>query len=344
MSLASLCDVLLDALAYDPKECVCFSVTPTDEAVADLEIVCRQIRLSILQNLAVNDDTIAGILDRTKDVNVDVRKEAYEVLGKNVAVDLDNEDENDEEYDDEDDEEKVNGEMGRAHPRNLTIFQRDSIIKNGLGDRESNIRKSAVRLLIIWIGAVAMGPQAALLHLDGNGTVNNIPTAQDKQKQEVTLLEDVNLVQLLCLFNLRATNEELSGAIIHIFEAHPQVTNALSDSFTASNWSSFTPEMVFLMRVYVEYCVKIKSDARLEEMLPVTTALAFHLHERFKVLVEAIQETHEEYDDGDDVARATRQDDIDDKEFVAIEMVKIAIHGDFGDEIGRRKMQQMVCE
>lgn len=316
----------------------------SDKAI-DLELVCRQIRLSILQNLTVNDDTIAGILDRTKDTNVDVRKEAYVVLGKNVTPGPDDESENDVEYEEEEEEEeKANGEMGRAHPRNLTIFQRDSIIKNGLGDRDSNVRESAVKLLTTWIDAVAVGPQTALLRLNGNGTADNIPAAQEKQKQKAILLEDVNLVQLLRLFNLRVTSEELSGAIIHIFEAYPQLTNAISDSFTTSNWPSLTPEMVFLMRVYVEYCVKIKSNARLEEMLPVTTALAFHLHDRFKVLVEAIQETHEEYDDSDDVARAIRQDDIDDKEFVAIEMVKIAIHGDFGDEIGRRKMQQMVCE
>ncbi|KAE9404614.1 hypothetical protein BT96DRAFT_935529 [Gymnopus androsaceus JB14] len=268
MDLSSLSDVLLEALACDPKE---------------------QIRLSSTTTLSL------GILGRTRDNDIGIRREAYAVLEKNVTLD----DASDGNRGLEDAETDISVQVGRTHPRNLTIFQRDSVIKNGLGDRDSNVRDAAVKLLTKWIGAVAEGSQAALLLDHAKNTPAQAAAAQ-KQKQKAILLEEICLVRLLRLFNLRATNERT----IRI------------------NWRTGWT------RCY-----------------PVTMALAFYLQDRFNVLVEAMVQHGLEDDadeDDDDVARAIRQDDVDDKEFVTIEVVKIALHADYGDEIGRRKMEQLV--
>lgn len=38
-----------------------------------------------------------------------------------------------------------------AHPKQLTIAQREGIVKNGLGDREESVRVAAAKLLGSWV-------------------------------------------------------------------------------------------------------------------------------------------------------------------------------------------------
>ena len=46
----------------------------------------------------------------------------------------------------------------------------------------------------------------------------------------------------------------------------------------------------------------------------------------------------------DEAERIRREDIIFDKEFVIAELLKLAVHLDYSDEIGRRKMFQLVRE
>jgi condensin complex subunit 3 len=45
--------------------------------------------------------------------------------------------------------------IGTAHPRALTIAQREQIIRNGLGDREPTVRAAAASLLGKWVDVIA---------------------------------------------------------------------------------------------------------------------------------------------------------------------------------------------
>ena len=45
---------------------------------------------------------------------------------------------------------------GAAHPRALTIAQREQIVRNGLGDREPAVRAAAGKLIGAWIDAVSV--------------------------------------------------------------------------------------------------------------------------------------------------------------------------------------------
>lgn len=46
---------------------------------------------------------------------------------------------------------------GAAHPRALTIAQRELIVRNGLGDREPTVRAAAGKLVGAWVDAVSVG-------------------------------------------------------------------------------------------------------------------------------------------------------------------------------------------
>ena len=103
-----------------------------------------------------------------------------------------------------------------------------------------------------------------------------------------------------------------------------------------------TPEKAFLARVFVDHCISTKDSVRLESVLPVVTELAFRIQHGYNDLLEQIQSDEEERflrggegDDGDDDARM-------DREFIICELLKLAVNLDYADEIGRRKMFQLV--
>lgn len=102
------------------------------------------------------------------------------------------------------------------------------------------------------------------------------------------------------------------------------------------------------MRVFVEHCINTKDDARLESSLPVVTALAFKIQAAYNDLVGDIQ-AYEELrvhgageHGGEEEAREANEEARADREFVIGEMLKLAVHLDYADEIGRRKMFGLV--
>lgn len=108
-------------------------------------------------------------------------------------------------------------------------------------------------------------------------------------------------------------------------------------------WADLTPERAFLARVFVAHCIATKDDARLEAALPVVTSMAFRIQSGYNSLLEDIEaEEDRDKDNEEDIHR--REDDRMDREFVIGEMLKLAVDLDYADEIGRRKMFQLVRE
>jgi condensin complex subunit 3 len=104
-----------------------------------------------------------------------------------------------------------------------------------------------------------------------------------------------------------------------------------------------TPERAFLARVFVQHCINTSSTARLETALPVVTALAFRIQSNYNDLLELIQaEEEDKVLGGDEDERAKKEEIRCDKEFVVGEMCVLAVRLDYSDEIGRRKMFQLV--
>ncbi|KAJ3987872.1 nuclear condensing complex subunit [Lentinula detonsa] len=279
--LRPLSDVLFESLAYDTQ---------------------AEVRRAILVNLPVNKITIPLILKRARDIDATTRKLAYTVLEKNVTIG--------------DVEEQS---IGFAHPKALSIEQREIIIRNGLGDRDENVRTAAVKLIEKWVETANMSA-----HVQDGGDIHQ---------------EELSLVGLLKMFDLRA-DKIVADAIIRIFESNPHIIDGIT--FSDAYWSTLTPESAFLARTSVEFYESRKDDTRLEAILPVVTSFAFRLQENFNTLVDGIRSLDQIMSVLDDEARVLRQDQLDNKEFVVMEMLKIAISLDYGDEIGRRKMDSLI--
>ncbi|KAF9077355.1 nuclear condensing complex subunit [Rhodocollybia butyracea] len=283
--LEPLSVVLFESLSYDPQ---------------------AEVRQAIINNIPVNKVTVPHILERTRDIDPKTRKMVYKVLENHVTSG---------------DEDEI--EMGFTHPRALSIEQRESIVRNGLGDRNNSVRDAAAKLIEKWVETADLRP--------------------DSKEGDQEEKDELGLLGLLKMFDLRA-DEIVGEAIIRIFEANPHILDGIN--FGDTFWASLTPETVFLARICVQFCESDKSNdkkiEKLEAILPVVTSFAFRLQENFNALVDTIRSKDQEIADLDDEARAVRQDDVDNKQFVVSEMLKIAISLDYGDEIGRRKMDSLI--
>ncbi|KAI5122625.1 hypothetical protein M0805_008714 [Coniferiporia weirii] len=190
-----------------------------------------------------------------------------------------------------------------GHPKQLTIAQREQIVQQGLGDREEAVRVSAAKLLGSWVD-VCEGDLAAFLGL----------------------------------FDVRTTDIALD-ALKSVFVTRAEVVREVE--FDDLFWSKLRPETALLARAFVEHCIEQDDQARLEATLPVVTALAFHLQTQYNAFIKVLQDAEAaglDSDGEEDEEFEAREELLADLEFILIELLQLAIHLDFTDEIGRRKM------
>ncbi|KAF8268083.1 nuclear condensing complex subunit [Lactarius quietus] len=257
-------EVLEDLLAHDPS---------------------ADVRRAALLNIPITVETIPSVLARTRDIDTTVRRLVYGNILLTHA-------------------EPPDGAMpGAAHPRALTIAQREQIVRNGLGDREPAVRAAAGKLVGAWVDAVSVGTKKG------------------------AVLEDV--LAFLGTFD-RRESAVVEDALLSVFVTRVDVFDALE--FDEEFWRGLTPEKAFLIRVFVDHCVSTKDNTRLEKVLPVVTTHAFRIQEAYNTLLDVLEgaETGEE-----DAA-------VDEHEFILAELLRLALNLDYADEIGRRRLEQFV--
>ncbi|WVR08557.1 hypothetical protein IAU60_005612 [Kwoniella sp. DSM 27419] len=176
-------------------------------------------------------------------------------------------------------------------PRVLSIAQREEIVRNGLGDREGSVRKATAGMLGGWVDMA-----------------------------EGDLLEFVSRFDVI-------SSQVAEDALVSVFVTRSEVLDTVE--FDDTFWASLTPEKAFLARVFVDHCVSNKDEARLEEILPVVTSLAFRIQDEYNKLVGATNEASEE---------------VGERAFIVGELLRLAVNLDYADEIGRRKMFQLARE
>ncbi|BGO88973.1 hypothetical protein NBRC10512_005103 [Rhodotorula toruloides] len=118
-------------------------------------------------------------------------------------------------------------------------------------------------------------------------------------------------------------------ALEALFEVRPDLIQDVE--FSDDFYQTLTPSTAFLVRVYLNYLRAVDSPL-LADLEPVVTALAFHLQAAWTQLVVAL-----EADERDEQKEAR-------EEFIVGELVGIAVNLDYGDEIGRRKMFELMRE
>ena len=267
-----------------------------------------EVRRAALVNIRVTADTIPHLLTRTRDLDSGVRKHAYStVLERNCGIG----------------EGEDGKTVGDAHPRFLSIEHREMVIKHGLGDREPSVRAAAANLVGTWV-EVMRNP---------NLIVKNETPAQELEQ---------TVLSFLTLFDLQEVTipEE---ALMSVFKTCTEIFNNLE--FEDPFWENLTPEKAFLARVFVDQCVAAKNEARLEATLPVVTAMAFRIQERYNDLMVLVQDEMDEQPtrlDEREEDRARREEERMSQEFILTELLKLAVNLDYADEIGRRKMFQLV--
>ncbi|KAH7929985.1 ARM repeat-containing protein [Leucogyrophana mollusca] len=206
------------------------------------------------------------------------------------------------------------GGMGVVHPRALTIAQRELIVRNGLGDREPAVRSAAGSLVGTWVDA----PKVE----EGKGA-------------------DEDVVVFLKLFDLQESTVA-EDALLSVFATRPDVLDHLE--FGEPFWSNLSPERAFLARVLVEHCITTKDDTKLDTVLPVVTELAYRIQNAYNEYQDSVEAAEQERllrgEDAEDEAK--KEEDKMDREFTIGEMLKLSVNLDYSDEIGRRKMFQLV--
>lgn len=127
------------------------------------------------------------------------------------------------------------------------------------------------------------------------------------------------------------------------------VVTCLKKTFFAEGyWKELSSESAVLARIFVEHCVSIKNEARLESAsLPVVTAFAFIVQETYNALLAILEEMEtakllraglEEEEDEE------MEEELTKREVIMGELLKMVLKLDYGDEIGRRKVFSVVSE
>lgn len=98
-------------------------------------------------------------------------------------------------------------------------------------------------------------------------------------------------------------------------------------------WENLTPESAFLLRVFADYCADTSNEDRLEAALPELTRHAFIVEKYVKLLEEA-NDINAVMDDG--------EGDHAEVSFIVEQLLAVACKMDYGDEIGRRRMDNLV--
>ncbi|THH04392.1 hypothetical protein EW145_g5551 [Phellinidium pouzarii] len=233
-----------------------------------------EVRRAALVHIPFAPETLPALLTRSRDVDGVTRKLVYATVLPRLA-----------------------------HPKQLTIAQREQVVQQGLGDREEAVRVAAAKLLGSWVDIC-----------------------------------EGDLVVFLRLFDVRTTEVALD-ALKSIFVTRAEVVREVE--FDDEFWAKLQPETALLARAFVEHCIGQDDQARLEAVLPVVTALAFHLQTQYNAFLHVLQDAEmaqvEDNDEDDELSEA-QEEQLADVEFVMIELLQLAVHLDYTDEIGRRKM------
>lgn len=181
--------------------------------------------------------------------------------------------------------------------------QWSTIIKTGLGEREPSVVRATKKLIGSWINA-------------------------DGGKDEAE--------RILSRFNVIKDPEAASMALEAAFEVCPALLDTIS--FNDDFWQGLTPEKALIARTFAKHCKTLGAagERRMEETMPLVTALAFRTQAAWGKLVEELEIAQETDTDNELAILAS--------ESIVQSLLHVSMTLDYGDEIGRRKMFGLVRE
>lgn len=187
-------------------------------------------------------------------------------------------------------------------PIQLNAEQWGSVIQTGLGEREASVVRATKKLIASWVNVER-----------GNGEAE----------------------RLLARFDVLTSPEAAAMALEAAFEVRPALLDkvAFDDEF----WRDLSPQKAFVARIFAKHCKSLGAvgERKMEETMPLVTALAFRTQAAWGRLVEQLELAQ---DGGDN------QESILANESIVQSLLHVSMNLDYGDEIGRRKMFGLVRE
>ena len=178
----------------------------------------------------------------------------------------------------------------------------------GLKDREESVRRATKKLMTTWTDAVSGDLEAFLARFD-------------------LLTSDVGGQALACML------EQKPALLDHV------PLTGVDARDTDEFWNSLDPARALLAQVYLDHLrEKTRDVQRWEDAMPPVTALAFRIQKHFNAMINVADEGGENAED------AVRSDAFRSEERIVASLLQIALHADYADEIGRRKMFSLVRE
>ncbi|EGG11613.1 uncharacterized protein MELLADRAFT_115273 [Melampsora larici-populina 98AG31] len=283
-----------------------------NDALIDLMIrdPSSEVRRTVLHKLCEvpNSITLPAVLTRLRDVDTLIRRTVYRDLF--LAVNA-----------------KPEPTLSPDPSQCFTLDERHLILK-GLKDREEAVRKEATSLVNCWIRSGFGGNIEKFLQ-----TMDLVGLISEEEESEGELVKTENIE--------RAVKAWISaGGLEDSLEVEDLTGEATPvELWSESWWADINPERAFLLRVVTNHLKSIQDEARLDQVMPVVTALAFRIEHNFTALSEALELISKT--SSTDMADEETQEIVrkgEAKTFVLKELLSVAMLADYGDETGRRKM------
>jgi condensin complex subunit 3 len=212
--------------------------------------------------------------------------------------------------------------------RHLSLVQREKLLRWGLRDRDEHVRKATARLFYErWIEDCAN------------------PRTEGDEQQGPRAVSDPNIEALFELLErIDVNNSGLEGGIAHeamkdFWEGRPDYQSHVS--FEDPFFDELTAESAFVARTFTDFCRKsgeTRLQSMLEDKMPEVTKFAFLLQLHLNKLVEAVNKVALNPEEPEFEEDAVQQ------EFCIEQLLHIALTLDYSDEMGRRKMFQIMRE
>ncbi|KAL8959049.1 MAG: hypothetical protein Q9193_004013 [Seirophora villosa] len=209
--------------------------------------------------------------------------------------------------------------------RHLSLSMREKLLRWGLRDRDETVRKATGKLFSErWIEDCATSAMPA----------QTKPAAEATSPSMDGLLE---LLERIDVVNSGAGSGIATEAMRDFWFSRPDYRHAVS--FDDAFWGRLTPESVFVVRSFNDFCNDETASFRLlaEEKMPEVTKFAFFLQRYTNELINCMR-----YNNA--MTEAEEQEDTVEKEFILEQLLHIAKALDYSDEIGRRKMFSLLRE
>ncbi|KAK0545135.1 chromosome condensation complex Condensin, subunit G [Tilletia horrida] len=222
----------------------------------------------------------------------------------------------------------------------------EEVVRTGLGDREESVQRAAKKLISRWCEVDGNDLRRFLsrfppLHLDALAA-STLPSATPVPAHSASL----------ALTSLYIARPEL------IANPSPYL-DASSDEF----WNALSPRTAFLASHFASFCARFEKEQpnlvpgagglarRLEDALPLVTALAFRIQAVFGAVCRLVQEL--EWGDSNDLPAdlaelgSPANEEVDGsaalgpfeaQSSILFSLLSLALHADYADETGRRKM------